>query len=187
MTQRKIMREDRMDKKVHSGQKLLFFEVFICALLCVFCLFSCSKSIKDPLFYKEKAFFARVKASGLGGDFEAIFFVSEDKSSFSAELTSPQSLSGIVLSQEGSEMSISLGEKKFLEGESEILRGLKIGKIAEMLAPGGKVTAIKSEGGLTAVTAGDVKVYIDPKTSLPVAAESEGIVITVLDFWYGEK
>ncbi len=148
-------------------------------------LFSCSKSTKDPLFYKENAFSARVLVAGEKLNFEAIFNISRKDNFFSAELVSPDSLAGLMFVQSGDDMKISLGDKEFLSDSSHILRSLNIGKIADMLAPTGTIRSIKSTGGLTAVSVGEVTVYIDPASSLPVKIESNcGLSVTVKEFRY---
>ena len=164
-----------------SGQKLLFFSIILC--ISIFS-FSCSSSIKDPLLYKEKAFSARVAVAGGSLNFEAVFNISRAENFFSAELVAPESLKGLTLIQSGNNMKILLEDKEFLSDSSELLRSLDIGKIAEMLAPEGIIRSIKSVGGLTAVSVGDVTVYIDPNSSFPVKAESnEGLSVKVLDLW----
>ena len=137
------------------------------------------------LKYKDSPFVAEVSVSGGRIDFEAVFSISAPDGAgerdFSAEFLSPESLKGLVVSQSGGEAKITLGGKEFLSAESEILRLLELGRIAEMLAPDGAVRSIKSEGGLTAVAVGDITVYIDPASSLPVKItdKASGIVIFI--------
>lgn len=172
-------------KKRKPGQKLLFFNMILYISIVSISLFSCSGSLKDPLFYKERAFSARVSVASARLNFDAIFHISVKDNSFTAELISPKSLDGLTIVQSGDEMKISLGEKEFLSDRSVILRDLSIGKIAYMLAPVGTVRSIKSVGGLTAVSVENVTVYIDPKSSMPVKAEdNNGLSVTVSEFWF---
>ena len=165
-----------------KGQKLRFSALFLC-----FAIFfsACSRGRSDLLKYKDVPFTSTVSVSGGRIDFEAIFSISAPdgvgERNFSAEFLAPESLKGLVVSQVGGEAKIALGDKEFLSAESEILRLLDIGKIAQMLAPDGAVRSIKSEGGLTAVTVGAITLYIDPVSAFPVRItdRASGIIVFI--------
>lgn len=137
------------------------------------------------LKYKSSPFTAEVSVSGGRIDFDAVFSLSAPdgagKRDFSAEFLSPESLKGLTLVQSGGEMKILLCGKEFLSAETEILRLLDVGKIADMLAPDGSIRSIKSEGGLTAVAVGGITVYIDPVSSLPtkITDKESGLCVLI--------
>ena len=168
-----------------KGQKLRFSAIILCFIIISFSLFSCQPRRSDALRYKSTSFTAEVSVRGGRIDFEAVFSVSAPdgvgERDFSVEFSSPESLKGMTVIQSGSNAKILLHGKEFLSAESELLRLLEIGKIAKMIAPDGSVRSIKSEDGLTAVYVGDVTVYIDSESSLPVKIvdKASGISVSV--------
>lgn len=181
--------------KSRSGQKLLFFGIILYASIFIFSLISCARPTKDPLSYKKNEFSTKVSVKGAGIDFDAVFHIFPS-GSFSAELISPESLAGLTLRRDENGFKIYLGDKEFLSSDSDLLSELSIGRISGMLAPSEPVRSISSVEGkecgmpgfeaLTAVSAGNTVIYIDPSSSLPVKSEcaSSGISVTVLDFWF---
>ena len=143
---------------------------------------SCLPAKGDPLSYKASGFVAEITFSGGDKDIKAVFYVSapdeNGSRSYKAELTAPDSLKGLTISQSGDELKLFLDGNEYASVSPSLFNDSFLHNAAKLLLPEGAIRSIMSLRGaecglphietLTAVTAGDTVVYIDPATDLPV-------------------
>ena len=170
-----------------TGQKLRFLSVILCFLIC---FTACSHPKGDPLEYRSRSFSATVSVESDSMNFDAIFHIkspNDDQSiDFEIDFIAPESLNGLSIIQDGEGFEILLGEEKYTDILSSILRELDIGKAVKLLSPEEPIISVKSADGYTVVSTRDATVYIDPDTALPVKATDaqEKTTVTVKDFCY---
>jgi hypothetical protein len=154
----------------------------LCFATAIFFNISCVPTSSDPLEYRIFPFTAEVSVYYVENEFDAVFFFSPPSEGqsrdFSVRFISPKSLEGLNLSRSGDELKILLENTEYIALPSRVFSNLRINSVADMLSPTASIRSILSIRGaecglpaftsLTAVTAGDTVIYIDPESSLPV-------------------
>ena len=173
-------------KNESTRQKLRCILILFYLFAVVICGVSCVSTRKDPLEYRLLPFAAEVSFHGRDNEFDAVFTFSTNADrqdrSFSVRFLSPESLAGLQVSYGSDGMKIFLGNTEYLSLQSSFLTKLRLYSAAEMLSPTAPIRSILSIRGaecglpsftsLTAVTAGDNVIYIDPESSLPVKIDN---------------
>ena len=165
-----------------SRQKLRFCISFLCLILCVSAVNSCSRGQRDPLSYRESPYRARIASTGFDTDLEANvkFTPSADGSGdqYVFEFSAPASLEGMSAKIKGDQVEIWLNGQMFASASLGESPRSGIFRIIEMLSPSESISGIKSASGkdcglpqyesLTAVSTVSFVIYIDPESGFPI-------------------
>jgi len=157
----------------------------ICVIIALLMLGGCGKIDSEVLSYAERPFCAEVKGQMHGLDFSASVQVSarnEDGGrNIRIQFVSPESLRGIVVTNDGKESRVDLDGVSLKDSAAE---GWMLA--AQLLIPQGQVVSIKSaeQDPHTAVVLLDSKqtIIIDVNTGAPLEAAIDGTYVKVTRF-----
>ncbi len=163
-----------------------------CVILMVCVLFSCAcgRATKENcLWYQERSFEAILDIQNADAQFSAVIksVKSEDKDSMGKDIevifTGPESLSGIVLTENDQVLTVKLGEMSISEPSGGLR---KLIEFSELFCLDGAPSSFQVEGELTRAVItgsdGDNAVILIDKSGVPKEISRGEIRIRIADF-----